>query len=196
VAAAVLHCLNCLHAIPRDYWNDPAESTCRVCHERLFARVFPAFDRVIETPAPARLEGSGQSSCFYHATNQASVACDDCGRFLCTLCDLDLDGRHLCPGCLQRQVAVEKAASLDARRFQYDTLALHLVTWPAVTIWLPLFTAPAALYFVVRHWNTPMSILPRTRARLWIALLLALVEFGLLAALILAAIWAATRSPR
>lgn len=186
---SALNCLNCGHAVPRDYWNDREETTCRGCRDRVVVRVFPAFQRGLEAVAPSRLEADGESSCFYHAANRAAIACDDCGRFLCTLCDLDVDGRHLCPGCLQRGVHVDKAASLEGKRTQFDSLALHLVTWPIITFWLPLFTAPAALYFIIRHWNTPMSILPRTRARLWIAALLALVELGIFATAIAILIW-------
>ena len=194
--AAAIHCLNCAHTIPDEYWNDRGETTCRGCSERVVARVFTAFSRAPSITEAARVQTEEESSCFYHPTNQAAIACDGCGRFLCALCDLDLDGRHLCPSCLERGVAVEKAGSLEDRRTQYDTLALHLVTWPVITIWLPLFTAPAALYLIVRHWRAPMSILPRSRARLWIALLLALIEIGGLLALILTAVWFLPQAPK
>jgi hypothetical protein len=188
--AGAIHCLNCSHVIPRDYWNDLEETTCRGCGERVRARVFPAFDRVRpENAAAARIQAEGDSSCFYHPTNQAAIACDDCGRFLCTLCDLDVDGRHLCPACLDRGVFVEKAASLEERRTLYDSIALHLVTWPVVTVWFPIFTAPTAIFLIFRHWKTPMSILPRTRVRLWIALLLGILEVGGILALLFVLIW-------
>ncbi len=193
--AAVL-CLNCSHAIPEEYWNDREETTCRGCGERVVARVFPAFHRTPGAAGPARIEDEGESSCFYHPTNQAAIACDGCGRFLCSLCDLDLDGRHLCPACLERGVAVEKADSLEERRTQYDLLALHLVTWPAMLIWLPIFTAPAALYLIIRHWNAPMSIVPRRRWRRWVALLLAVIELGGLLSLLAFTIWFVPRAPR
>jgi hypothetical protein len=148
------------------------------------------------TAAPALLGAEGEASCFYHSANQAVVACDACGRFLCTLCELDLDGRRLCPNCLERGVSVEKAASLETQRTLYDSLALNLTTWPLLTIWFPMFTAPAALYVVIRHWRTPMSILPRTRLRLWIALLLALAQIGGMIALVALFIWVVPQLPQ
>jgi len=196
VATTAIPCPNCLHAIPGEYWNDRQETTCRGCGERVAVHVFPAFNRGREVAAAASVQAEGESSCFYHPTNRAAAACDGCGRFLCTLCDLDVDDRHLCPSCLERGVKAKKAGSLESSRTQYDAAALHLVTWPVITLWLPLFTAPAALYLTIRHWNTPMSILPRTRARLWIALLLALLEIGVIAAAILFTVWAVRNAPR
>lgn len=187
--AAAIYCLNCSHAIPTEYWNEREETTCRGCGERVLARVFPAFERNLAAAEPVRVEAEGDSSCFYHPANQAATACDACGRFLCSLCDLDVDGRHLCPACLERGVRVEKSASLEDRRTQYDTLALHLATWPIITFWLPMFTAPAALYVIIRHWNEPMSILPRGHWRRWLVVLLALLEIGGLVSLILLAVW-------
>jgi hypothetical protein len=161
------------------------------------ARVFPAFDRPRLTGSEvARVQTEGESSCFYHPSNQAATSCETCGRFLCTLCDIDLDGRHLCPSCLERGVTVEKTDSLEDRRTQYDSAALHLLSWPLFTFWFPIFTAPAALYLVIRHWNTPMSILPRTRFRLWLALLLAVGQILGYGVLIFWLIWLVPRIPK
>lgn len=184
MTVAGIHCANCTHPIPPEYWNDPAENTCRGCGEPVVVRVFQALRRGLAKidAAHAGTAVEGDATCFHHPQNPAVIACDECGRFLCSLCDLDLDGRHLCSICLDRGIHVEKADTLEERRVQYDTLALHLLFWPIFTIWLPLFGAPAALFFVIRNWKTRMSILPRGRFRLWLALLLALAEtVGILA---------------
>jgi hypothetical protein len=107
---------------------------------------------------------------------------------------LDLDGRRMCPVCLDRSLKVEKAASLEPQRIQYDSLALHLLTWPLLTFWFPILTAPAALFVVIRHWNTRMSILPRTRFRLWVALLLAVAEIVGIILMIALLVWAVVRT--
>jgi hypothetical protein len=47
-----------------------------------------------------------------------------------------------------------------------------------------------ALYYAIRHWNAPSSLLPRRRVRLWIAVVLAgvlIVFWGLVAFWMLAA---------
>jgi hypothetical protein len=164
------------------------------CRERVIARIFPAMKAVKTAAAPAGLGAEGDAACYYHAANEAVVACDVCGRFLCALCELDLDGRRLCPACLERGLKVEKTASLEARRTQYDSMALHLLTWPLLTCWLPVFTAPAALFVVLRHWKTRMSILPRTRFRLWIALLLGVAEIVGIIVMTAVLIWAVVRA--
>ena len=73
-----------------------------------------------------------------------------------------------------------------------DTIALALATFPALLIWPAIIGAPAALYVVIRRWRAPLSILPRTRIRFYLAALFALAELvgiGLL-------IWAIARVPR
>jgi hypothetical protein len=53
-------------------------------------------------------------------------------------------------------------------------LLLSLVplwVWP-----FTLLTAPAAIYVVIRHWNSPGSLITRGKARFVIAFLLALAQ--------------------
>lgn len=158
------------------------------------ARVFPAASRSIAHNVPQAIADAAEASCFYHPANRAAITCEVCGRFLCALCDLDLDGRHLCPSCLDRGAKIEKAPTLEERRVLYDSMALHLATWPILTFWLPIFTAPGALYLVMRHWRTPTSILPRTRVRYWLAILFALVEIGVVVFFIVIIIWFTPRT--
>jgi hypothetical protein len=42
--------------------------------------------------------------------------------------------------------------------------------------WLTFITAPTALFLGLRHWNSPRSLVPRSRARLIIGTGLALLE--------------------
>jgi hypothetical protein len=182
--ALALTCPSCAAVIPSQYWNDSEENTCRGCSERIIARVFPAHRVNIEAALPPKIEIEGDASCFYHAANRAHSTCAGCGRFLCTLCDIDLDGRHLCPGCVERGVKVEKAGSLEQSRTLYDSMALGLTIWPWLTFWGPLITAPVALYLIVRHWNTPLSILRRSKFRFWLALVLALADIAVFVVLI------------
>lgn len=188
-------CANCSVAVPPEVWNLPEGTVCEGCQERIFPHVFRAFFVKTELAGPARLQAEGEASCFYHATNQAVIACESCGRFLCALCDLDLDGRHLCPACLDRGINVQQSVSLETRKTQYDAIALHLVTWPVLTVWLTIVAAPAALYLVIRHWKTQMSILPRTKIRLWTALFLAIIEICGVLVFIAVLVWFIPRMP-
>src|ERR1044071_2257196 len=82
--------------------NLSALAPCPSCGTPIEAEVFPAMFR----PIAAAVRGEnvvieGESSCFYHPQKKAVVPCDVCGRFLCALCDIELNDQHLCPGCLQ-----------------------------------------------------------------------------------------------
>ena len=151
---------------------------CDGCETTTHALLFPALHRPPETVHNQLLiDGANEASCFYHATRKAVVPCDGCGRFLCSLCDVPLDEGHWCPGCVQEgRQQPDKMQKLENRRTLYDTAALWLAILPIFTFWGPVFTAPATLFIVFRYWNKPRSILGRTRIRLVIAGLLALLE--------------------
>lgn len=179
--ALELRCANCRVEIAPDYWNDPAGTGCRGCTEPVNVRVFAAMFRSVEAALPDRVGAEGEASCFYHPDNRASVTCDDCGRFLCSLCEIPAEGRRVCPACLEKGPAGQPGT--EDQRVLYDSIALHLSTWPILTVWFPMFTAPMALYYAIRHWRVPPLVVPRRwRLRMAIALIFSLSQvIGLLA---------------
>ena len=95
------------------------------------------------------------------------------------MCDVDFNGEHLCPGCLETGRKKGRLSNLDNRRTLYDSLALSLVLLPMVLlfVWpLSLVTAPAALFVAVRYWKAPGSLLRRSKIRFVLAMLLALIQ--------------------
>src|SRR5208283_5002530 len=101
----------------------------------------------------------GQSSCFYHPAKKASIVCDGCGRFLCGLCDLDLNGRHVCPVCLEAGRKKSKFKDLENTRVLWDQLALAAAIVPPLLCGWPMAVgAPMALYLVLRYRKAPCSI--------------------------------------
>ena len=68
--------------------------------------------------------------------------------------------------------------NLETSRTMYDSTALALAIFPAFLFWPVLVTAPLTLFWIVRHWNSSRSILPRTRVRFYIAGLVALSQIG------------------
>lgn len=165
---------------------------CRFCGAQVESIVFPAMFAPPAAAIPEAIAEASEAACFYHPENRAVIPCDACGKFLCTVCDLDLDGRHLCHECLDRGIQ-GKAATLEDRRVLWDSMALGLATWPLITIYLPIFCAPIALFLAIRHWRAPASILPRTRIRWVIAIVLSIAEIVGYVALILWAIQIAQR---
>jgi hypothetical protein len=133
---------------------------------------------------PESVEAETEASCFYHSSSRAAVHCDECGRFLCRLCEIEIDGRRLCPRCFEAGVSTNKLESMVTSRTMYDTIALALATLPALLTWPMIIGAPFALYVAIRRWRAPGSIVPRTKVRFVIAILLALAELGFMGFLI------------
>ena len=182
-----LICDACRTALGGAVVNTPEPVACPGCHATLLARVFPAFFRRQTDVAAAESVGSDEdASCFYHSRKKAVVPCAQCGRFLCALCDLEFDGRHLCPGCVGAARTAGGQAALQngllfGNRTLHDKLALAMAALPLIPIfWLfTIITAPIALFLAIRYWNEPrQSPLPRGRWRLVVALLLALGQCG------------------
>jgi hypothetical protein len=183
-------CGECSWPVPAELWNWDGNreegAHCPGCRAPLDVSVFPAISRARSGPLPQALEAESEASCFYHTESRAVAPCDQCGRFLCGLCDIEMDGRHFCPACFNR------SAHVETQRTLYDSIALALATFPLALFWPAIFGAPAALYVVIRRWNAPLSIVPRTRVRFYLAALFALAELAGAGFLI----WAFVRVPR
>jgi hypothetical protein len=156
--------------------------SCPRCNSVLQIEVFPAISRESARSRPAEaLLLEGESSCFYHASKKAVLPCQACGRFMCGLCDCELNGQHFCPACLEVGKAKGKIKNLDNHRTLYDTIAMTLAILPVVTIafWFAtMITAPIALFVAIRYWNAPLSIVRRTKIRYVIAILVGSVEMA------------------
>ena len=122
---------------------------------------------------PHIMQMDKEAGCFYHPGKKAVTPCSACGRFVCALCDVALNGRHLCPACFEKGKSKRKIKSLENHRTCYDTIALMVATVPLLFYFITLITAPLAIYLTVRHWNTPSGIIPRTRIRFILAFFMA-----------------------
>ena len=191
-----IRCGYCWEPFPVENYNLDGGAACRRCGQVVQAYVFPARWESRAGAMPERVVAAEESGCFYHPANRAAVICDSCGRFLCTLCDLEVGGRHLCPGCLESGLAKREVTAFEKQRFRYDTCALALATLPVLLIWVPVITAPIALYLAVKHWKTPLSLVPRSRWKLALAGALGLVQILAILGLIGFAVWNLSRGPR
>ncbi|MBZ5601362.1 MAG: hypothetical protein LAO79_03565 [Acidobacteriia bacterium] len=185
-------CGECSFPIPAEAWNREDGALCPGCRQRILAAVFPSMERSRAGAVPEQVAEATEASCFFHPQSRASVPCSHCGRFLCNLCDIELDGAHLCPSCFRAGVKKKKIESVETQRVMYDSIALAAATLPALLFWPVIFGAPAALYITIRRWRTPLSILPRTRIRFVLAAIFALAEIGAVAFVV----WTIVRLPR
>lgn len=174
MSAGQVSCSGCGRNLPPDFATAGVFLGCPNCLEpqRVFA--FPALNRVTTANAALPALESNDANCFYHPLKQAVVACDNCGRFLCALCDVEMAGSHRCPACLEIGKRKRKLETVENRRILFDSLALTLSIVPLLMWPVTILTAPATLFVVLRYWRRPLSILPRTRVRFVFAFLIAL----------------------
>ena len=175
--------------IPAEAWNingNRAGTRCRGCGQNVQVAVFPAIERTRSGALPEAIEIETEASCFYHPSSRAAVPCDQCGRFLCRLCEIEIDGRHICPTCFESGVSSSKLQSMETSRTMYDSMALAIATLPTLLVWPALVGGPAALFIAIRRWRAPGSIVPRTRVRYYLAILFALGDLVLVGLLIYA----------
>jgi uncharacterized paraquat-inducible protein A len=95
-------------------------------------------------------------ACANHPRNAAVTNCERCGIFICSLCELEVDGAKYCPACFER-LAQEGAIHSARTRFRaYSSLA-------GLTAIVGLFFSGAflgfplgglALYYVVKGFRT------------------------------------------
>jgi hypothetical protein len=179
-------CSACLRPLPAELWTGVEGQRCPFCGAPVVVKVFPAFSQSKIGSLPQPLAADLEASCFYHTQNRASTPCDECGRFLCSLCTLEIAGRTLCPICFEANLRGRKIQDLESSRTMHDSIALALAIFPAFLFWPILVTAPLTLFWVFRHWNSPRSILPRTRVRFYFAGLIALSQIGFIVVVIAA----------
>lgn len=175
-------CSKCAASLPGDYLGREDTAPCPQCGAAVQIWAFPA---LVNPPSEGRsgefVTTENEAGCFFHPQKQAVVPCASCGRFLCALCDVEIGGQHLCPLCVETGKKHRKMKNLETHRTLYDNIALSLAVIPGATLifwWLTIVTAPISVYVGVRHWKSPTSILPRTKARFIIAILLGLLQIG------------------
>lgn len=185
----ILSCSSCGNPIPAPTGPGSRFITCPVCGAELTVELFPAFFRGLRPGLKGDiLQADGEASCFYHESKRAVVPCDGCGRFLCALCEMRIGNRILCPVCIEKGRADGSMEVLETRRILYDGLALLLSLAPVAFVVLalccpllyiaPLVTVPLSLYYAIRSWKMPGSILPRTKVRPVLAIIFAVLQIA------------------
>jgi hypothetical protein len=171
-------CPACRTPLPPESLQAEERTPCPSCGAGLEVEVYPALTLSLEQGSAAPLASvEGDSTCFYHAGYRAAVPCDECGRFLCGLCDLPIGSRHLCPECLHRSTQ-DQVPGLTTERILWDRLALSLAVLPTILFYFTILTAPAAIYIAVRRWKSPGSLVTPGRWRFVVAIVVATLQLG------------------
>ena len=171
-------CPRCFRTLPHDTWNVP-RTRCGACGIALQADVFPAHAAGLTAGKAAEtILAEGEVGCFYHPAKRATLPCDGCGRFLCSLCDVELGGRHICPRCMEAQRKKVRLDALETERTLYDQIALSLAVIPMITVYFTLLTAPAAIFVSLKYWKAPGSLVRPSKVRFVLALLVAVLQIA------------------
>jgi hypothetical protein len=166
----VISCTQCKTPLSAEAVNTFALVPCPTCNTPIRADVFPALFRKLPSGHTGELvQTEKEAGCFYHPAKKAAVACSACGRFLCALCDVEFNNQHLCPICLEKGKTKRKIKNLENHRVCYDKIALFVALISMLFIWPTLISAPIVLFVVIRYWNAPRSIIPRTKIRFILA---------------------------
>lgn len=175
----LIHCPKCRTALLDGVFNQDRFSPCPACASPVQVEVFPAmFREQTKGSAGELIITDAEASCFYHPKKKAVQPCEVCGRFLCSLCDCEHQGRHLCPSCLETGRTKGKIKSLENSRTRYDNIALALALYPFLIFYFTVITAPMTLFVVLRYWKSPRGLTQPSRARFVVAMLVALLQLG------------------
>ena len=174
----MLLCTACRASLSMEALAGPGSVRCPGCGATLEISVFPALYRPLESGRPGEtLLTDEESACFYHPKKRAVVPCESCGRFLCALCDLDLNGTHYCAPCLETARGRGAFPRLENQRTCHDRIAMAVALYPLLLFFYPtLVTAPVAVFLSARALRAPGSLVHGARIRCVLAMLIATAE--------------------
>ncbi len=174
--SADLPCPACRRPLPNDAHALAALSACPSCGGELEAIPFPALGRGPRVGRAAEATSTPEdAACFQHPGKRAVVPCDGCGRFLCALCDLEIEGNHLCPACLEAGRRKGTVAVLERSRTRWDRIATALTLLILVCGVAAPVSAIANTAITVLQWRKPQSRVAPSRAFLLAATILSWV---------------------
>ncbi len=171
----VAACLGCGYALPPSEVADENGTRCPRCRSRQLGKLFPAAFRPPATAAAPPIQEANEAACFHHPTKRASVPCDNCGRFLCPLCQFAVGAQNFCPACIE-MARGQANGRWVARRMNLDTIALATATLPILGVWTTLVSGPAAIYLGLRALRQAPGPLPRSRWRSIAAIALGAIQ--------------------
>lgn len=177
-ASPALRCPACGGELLISELQSAETNSCPACEKPLTARLYPALTRKETANAGRRILLEEESACFFHESKQAESLCEDCGRYLCALCEIVFEGKTLCPACLETAQEKETMDGLVRERFRHDSLALMLALLPILLIFPTIITAPAAIVYAIFRWNSAGSLVHSGKWVFAAAILLGLAQIG------------------
>lgn len=188
---AGIHCPHCNRLT--DFGGEPGRSqsfVCRHCHTAATVELFPAHGRGLQAGRVGVASGADEAACFFHAEKRAEAACDQCGRYLCALCDIHVGERHFCPQCFGGDGRMSAPSGITERnRTMRGRLGFWLALGSLLLGPLAAIGGPIAIYLGIRGLREPPSLIgKRTTALAITAIVIGLLETAVWLVLLIAAI--------
>ena len=168
-------CARCSMPLPKWELLKADTASCPSCGSSNTVHLFPA---ALADAAAVRSEAAleGEANCFDHPGKRAVAACQQCGRFVCGLCEVEFGSGVWCPSCVASTGGRTKHVNSASSRMLYDTWALFIplalmVIWP-----LTILSAPAVIALAFMKWNQPISLVRHNRWRFVVGLVLAVAQ--------------------
>jgi hypothetical protein len=89
-----------------------------------------------------------------------------------------LNGRHICPVCLESGQKKAKYKDLENTRVLWDRLTLTVAVVPILFVWTSIIGAPVTLYLIWRHRKAPCSLTGKSNLTFIVAAVLASLEIA------------------
>ncbi|MCP4347353.1 MAG: hypothetical protein GY795_17750 [Desulfobacterales bacterium] len=177
-------CSECKADLHAKMINSPGSSDCPSCGAQIHIIAFPALAKDVSAGKPGDpLLLGDESGCFYHPGKKAVIPCSACGRYLCALCDVEINNQHICPPCIEAGKSGQISDNMVTQLVRYDKIAFFFSVVPILIPFITFITATIAVYIVVRYWKTPVSLVSGGKIRFvasFIISALQLVIWGLI----------------
>ena len=153
--------------------------TCSRCGKPNEVIPFPALFNPSGGKPPTLVDdppGEGESACFYSPHRKATKECSHCGVLVSDAWAAAWGSKTVCLKCLEHLRLDAKNIDFQSKRMLWDNIVLTLALVPILFYPAIVITAPATLILGFWHWNSPRSLIPRSKARLVIGILIALLQ--------------------
>jgi hypothetical protein len=175
--AGPVQCPKCKASLYEPIFNAAGLQPCPNCSVPIQIVTFPALRKAAQTSAIGEnIVVTGESSCYFHPTKRAAVSCEKCGRFICALCDVAVDGKHLCSQCLSGHVQKGTLQTLKKTGQRHDSAASACAVVCIPLIYLAIIIAPVGLYFCLKGLKQKDGLFPRKTKTLYSLAVILIME--------------------
>ena len=179
----ILICPKCKRSLPESQSTKKDILECGYCNTKVSLFLYPHFDKdLLKGKKAENIILSEHASCFFHPEKLAVIHCEECGVFLCSLCDIEIEGKHLCSKCIKKQS--DNFETLRNSAILYDSILLTMAVIPIFLFWPVIITAPLTIFGCFYYRKKIKTPYKRNLWRLYTALVIATLQIVGIIALI------------